>query len=202
MLQLANILLDLGGDSGNQVPKYGVTAAEIAVLNAVHGDGSVHDITPTGEMHRSHRDERARLLSIYGRVQDGRDTSPVSLLFPGAAARVFERLDELDLPEEMFKAKTRVSANEQPAAAKAEENAARLTSAQRRAALAVAKQAAKDAAVSAAQLVATEAAAKATEAAAAAQAAETAAEQPVEEEPEAEEHDGIGDMADQPDAFK
>jgi hypothetical protein len=110
-MQIANVVVAIGGDAGNQVPKFNVTAAEIAVLNAIHGDGAVTDILPTGKITRSHRDERARLMAIYGRMQDGKDISPVSQLFPGAAARVFEDLHELDLPEEMFKAKERVTSD-------------------------------------------------------------------------------------------
>lgn len=113
-MQTAHILLSLAGDSANQVPKYNVTAAEIAVLNAIHGDGSVIDIEPAGNVNRTHREERARLLSIYAKMQDGKDVSPVSTLFPGAAARVFETLAELDLPPEMYKAKERVTAADAP----------------------------------------------------------------------------------------
>lgn len=137
-MQTANILLCLAGDTGNQVPKRGVTAAEIAVLNAIHGDGACVDIEPAGDVQRSHREERARLLHIYGKIQDGKDVSPVGVLFPGAAARVFETLAELDLPPEQFKAKTRVTADDAPVAqtpsAASVEPDKPLTAAQKRAA--------------------------------------------------------------------
>lgn len=147
-MQTANILLSLAGDSGNQVQKFGVTAAEIAVLNAIHGDGSVTDIEPAGDIKRSHREERARLLATYGKMQDGRDMSPVSTLFPGAAARVFETLAELDLPEEHFKATARMSATAPESEVDEPELplAAPMTPAQKRAAKAAAKRAAKAAA--------------------------------------------------------
>ncbi len=109
-MQIANILLALGGDSGNQVPKYDVTASEIAVLRAIHGDESVTDVFPTGEIDRTHRAERERLTHIYRRPDsNGNDQGPVAVLFPGAAARLYDTLDELELPEEFFKALTRVS---------------------------------------------------------------------------------------------
>lgn len=128
-METANILLALSGDTGNTVPKHGVTAAEVAVLRVIHGEDSVSDIEIIGTAEddgkaRTHRAERARLSERYGRQNEGRWSSPaVEMLFPGAAARVFETFDELDLPEELFKAErptraTRVSrAAEEPAPA-------------------------------------------------------------------------------------
>lgn len=111
-MQTASILLALGGDAGNQVPKYGVTAAEIAVLRAIHGDEAVTDILPLDlDANRTNRAELARLRGIYGSAQDGEGNKVLDMLYPGAAARVFESLDELELPRELFATKERVSAN-------------------------------------------------------------------------------------------
>ncbi|SEG64946.1 hypothetical protein [Bosea lathyri] len=111
-MQTANIMLALGGDVGNTIPKYGVTAAEVALLRAVHGDEAVFDVEPTGEIERSNRAELGRLnLEYAGSRLVGTDTRAVSALFPGAAARVYESFDELELDESFFKAKTRVTAN-------------------------------------------------------------------------------------------
>jgi len=110
-MQTANILLALGGDSGNQVPKYGVTAAEIAVLRAIHGEDAVTNVLPLDTVdNRSNRTELARLRARYGAAQDGEGNKVVDTLFPGAAARVFETIEELELPRELFAAKERVSA--------------------------------------------------------------------------------------------
>lgn len=103
-MQTAHVLLSLGGDAGNQVMKYGVTAAEIAVLRGIHGDEAVTEVEPHVEIKRSHREERMRLLSIYGGARGGENKPVVEGLFPGAAARVFENLHELDIPESFFKA--------------------------------------------------------------------------------------------------
>lgn len=109
-MQTANILLALGGDSGNVVPKYGVTPAEVAVLRQIHGDESVTDIEPGEDIDRSNRAERARLAEAYGRRVDGRFVAPaVDALFPGVASRVYEDFEELDLPELFFKAERRVT---------------------------------------------------------------------------------------------
>lgn len=116
-MQTANIMLDLGGDAGNQIPKLGVTAAEIAVLIAIHGESAVHDIEPVGDVPEhegnrwTNRYELDRLRRIYGRAKNSEDTSHVEVLFPGVAARVFEVLDELNLPDEFYKPTARAKAH-------------------------------------------------------------------------------------------
>lgn len=112
-MQTANLLLALGGDTGNTIQKYGVTPAETAVLRVIHGDDAVFDIEPTGTVDRTHRAELERLRFEYGiRQPDGSRRAPaVDQLFPGAAARVFEKFNELELPEEQFKPTRRTKAD-------------------------------------------------------------------------------------------
>ena len=122
-MEKGNALVALGGDSGNTVPKYDVTPAEIAVLRVIHGDDAVFDIEKTGEIDRTNRQELARLTEVYGQRQpNGNSAAPaVSALFPGAAARVFESFDELELDESLFKpvrrdtAKAEAKATQDPA---------------------------------------------------------------------------------------
>lgn len=114
-MQTATILLALGGNQGNTVPKYDVTPSEVAVLQGIHGAEAVTDIHPNAdEIDISDRAERSRLLERYGKFQnvDGtmKDTSPVSVLFPGVASRMFQSFDELDIDESYYKAETRVKA--------------------------------------------------------------------------------------------
>lgn len=108
-MQTANILLAIGNDQGNTVPKYGVTASEIAVLCAIHGDGAVTDIEPVGDVERSAKAELARIKSLYGGAKDAENQSIVEMLFPGAAAPVFDKIKDLDLPKELFKPSGRVT---------------------------------------------------------------------------------------------
>ena len=115
-MQTANIMLALGGNQGMTVQKYGVTAAEIAVLREIHGEASVFDVEPLDDVDRSMRDERQRLLEIYGKPPGSREMSAVEVLFPGAAARVFENLDELELDPSFFKATQRAKAKPKKAA--------------------------------------------------------------------------------------
>jgi hypothetical protein len=109
-MQIANVLLSLGGDHGNQIMKHAVTAAEIAVLRAIHGDDAVQEVEPTGDVTRTHRAERERLLNIYGQAKTDDQKPIVESMFPGIAARVFEKLHELDLPDSFFKATGRLKA--------------------------------------------------------------------------------------------
>jgi hypothetical protein len=113
-MQTAQVMVNIGGDSGNQVPKT-VTAAEIAVLIAIHGDDAVSNIEPLGDEDRTNRDELNRLRGIYGHATDGENNRIIERLYPGAGARVFETLAELGLPEVLYKPTARASAA--PAAA-------------------------------------------------------------------------------------
>ena len=133
-MQTANCFVYLGGDKGNSVPVSGATASEIAVLRVIHGDDAVHDIEPAGEVKISHRAERSRLLEKYGARRPDRPngepfSEAVELLFPGAAARLFDTLEDLDLPEHLFKpieretAKPRRGRPSKAAQAEAEEDA-------------------------------------------------------------------------------
>jgi hypothetical protein len=122
-MQTANIMLSL--NAGNDVPKRGVSAAEIAVLIAIHGDDAVSDVEPTGSSDTididgnvvkwTNRVELDRLRRKYGRAKDGEDKAIVENLFPGAAARVFETLDELNLPDTFYKATSRHKPEAAPA---------------------------------------------------------------------------------------
>lgn len=105
-MQTANCMVHIGGDSGTMVPKYGITASEIAVLRAIHGPDSITEVEPAEDVDRSDRAEIGRLHELYSRpdVKDG----PVHTLFPGVGARAFQSLDELDIPADFYKAESRV----------------------------------------------------------------------------------------------
>lgn len=105
-MQTANCMVHIGGDSGTTVPKYRVTASEIAVLRAIHGPSSITDVEPTEDVQRGDRAEIARLHEIYTRP-DSKD-GPVHTLFPGVAARAYQTLDELEIPADFYKAESRV----------------------------------------------------------------------------------------------
>lgn len=111
-MQTANIMLALGGDMGTTVPKYGVTASEIAVLMAIHGNSAVHEIEPAADIERSDRDEIRRLREIYGRARiqtEEGDIAAVNSLFPGAAAHAYQKLDELEIAPDFYKATSRAT---------------------------------------------------------------------------------------------
>lgn len=114
-MQTANCWVALGGDTGNTVPKFEVTPAELAVLQLIHGSDAVFDIVPGADVNRSNRDERSRLLATYGKPEGSREPSAVNVLFPGIAARLPEAFDELDIDESFFKATGRASTKPAPA---------------------------------------------------------------------------------------
>ncbi|HKJ73523.1 MAG TPA: hypothetical protein VKA19_05350 [Alphaproteobacteria bacterium] len=64
--QLYKGKIRLAGNIVNEVPKTGMSAAEIIVLRREHGDDAVVDITPTEKVSRSNEAERERLDRIYG----------------------------------------------------------------------------------------------------------------------------------------
>jgi hypothetical protein len=109
-MQLANALLALGGDRGNSVPKYRVTAPEIAVMMAIHGVDAVYDITPLDEeVTREPRAEKARLFERYpARDDDGKPY--VEVVYPGGDPAMHQDIVDLGLPEELFAVTARVTA--------------------------------------------------------------------------------------------
>lgn len=107
-MQIADIMLALGGNLGHTVQKFGVTPAEVAVLREIHGEAAVFDIQPLDdEVERSSKEERSRLLMIYGKPPGSQEISAVDFLFPGAAARLFEDFAELELDDSFYKATDR-----------------------------------------------------------------------------------------------
>lgn len=106
-MEIANCTVAVGGHNTNTVQKFGVTAAEVSVLELIHGSGSVTGIEITGRISRSDREERGRLQAIYGKPEGSREQSAVDALFPGAAARVFHDFDELEMPDGAYSVETR-----------------------------------------------------------------------------------------------
>jgi len=106
-MELANVMVALGNDRGNTVPKYDVTPAEIAVLCTIHGADAVFDIEPTGEtVERGHKEERDRLLGVYLAADGGRPR--VLDVYPGQMPVLHTQIADLGLPETAFKATARV----------------------------------------------------------------------------------------------
>lgn len=113
-MQLANCHVALGGSRENTVPKYGVTPAEIILLDAIHGSGSVHDIEPAGEIDRPNGEERDRLRAIYGKAMDDDNKPIIEGVFPGAGARLPTTIRELGLARTSFKATGHMTADDEP----------------------------------------------------------------------------------------
>lgn len=104
IFETANCFVNLGGDTLNSVPKYDMTAGEIAILQMIHGKDAITEIEPTGVVKRANRAEKARLTATYSKAHDGNGNSLLEKLYPGAASRIFQRIDELELASVQFKA--------------------------------------------------------------------------------------------------
>lgn len=108
-MQTASILLAIGGDNTMQVPKFGVTPAEVLLLRLIHGEDAVTDIDINGEEDRSNRDEQDRLFQAYSKSNpDGTVRSPeLAALFPGVGAKLPKTFAEIDLDDAFYKAQDR-----------------------------------------------------------------------------------------------
>lgn len=81
--------VNIAGDRNSVVRKTNLTAAEVMVLQAIHGAGEVHDIKKQpaqGRDNTPHAEVRDYLMKRYGRVRVGpsSDRRPVLVsVFPG-----------------------------------------------------------------------------------------------------------------------
>lgn len=67
-MHLYNCKVRLAGSLYNEVPKTGITAAEIIVLRTIHGDDAVADIVPAGEEKKTSVQLRGELSLMYGKA--------------------------------------------------------------------------------------------------------------------------------------
>lgn len=65
-MRLYNCTVRLGGSLYNEVPKTGVTAAEILLLRILHGNDGVAGIEEAGKNAVGQAQERDRLVETYG----------------------------------------------------------------------------------------------------------------------------------------
>lgn len=65
-MQLYNCHVRLGNTITSEVPKYEVTAAEILIFRAIHGNDAVVRVQPIRQDRRAHAAERDRLEHEYG----------------------------------------------------------------------------------------------------------------------------------------
>jgi len=89
----------LSGSNDNEVPKIGLTAAEIIILRRLHGgDDAVIRVVETSKDQRSHAAERERLKRLYGDEIVGKifpgDYSDLPTELPKSAPVVEQALDE------------------------------------------------------------------------------------------------------------
>jgi hypothetical protein len=102
-MELANVMVALGGDRDNTVPKYRVTPPEIAVLCAIHGFDAVFDIEPLDdEIEVNPRELIVDLLQRYPALDDSRNPI-VRNVYPGVSPVLHQSLADLGLAAELYK---------------------------------------------------------------------------------------------------
>jgi hypothetical protein len=112
-MDIANCLVALGGNRGNCVPKM-VTAPEIPVLRAIHGEDAVFDIAPLGTINVSAAAEIRRLRENYQATNEDR-VSIITTVYAGSNPTLPMTLAELELPDEFFAVERRVARAPAPA---------------------------------------------------------------------------------------
>lgn len=68
-MRVYDCVVRLAGELNNEVPKVGVTAAEVYILRSIHGSDAVVRIEPRGMDRRDHKTERDRLAQRYGEAR-------------------------------------------------------------------------------------------------------------------------------------
>lgn len=114
-MQTYDCKVRLGDSVSNEVRKTDVTAAEVMVLRAIHGEGAVSDIVKKKMDKRSHAEERKRLYAIYANPEDNNAETVAKKV---AMIRNLFGHDALDLPvklpEEPEVKRTVVKSDEKP----------------------------------------------------------------------------------------
>lgn len=97
-MKLYDCKVRLAGSLYNEVPKAGVTAAEIYLFRHIHGSDAVVEIYEAGKNSATQSTERERLIEVYGeglRGQQTHKTSPSQALSEifGIAGRLPETIE-------------------------------------------------------------------------------------------------------------
>lgn len=98
-MRVYSCVVNCGGNVLNQVRKPEVTAAEIILLQSIHGEDAVTDIMPIRMDKRSHAAERDRLGGIYGDDKVGRTFGPSFNPLPVKLADDNARVRKIMTPE-------------------------------------------------------------------------------------------------------
>lgn len=93
-MKLFNCKVRVAGSMLNEVRKEQVTASEIVLLRALHGDDAVIDVVHTANVNRSARKERERLARMYSK------NDPHQRLTGADLVRKFLGIESQELPDD------------------------------------------------------------------------------------------------------
>lgn len=100
-MQIANCFVSLN-NLGSNVPKVGVTPAEIVVLRTLHqhavGRDPITDISDVKEVNRTSKEELERLRLTYGGTVLNGKTPVLTHLYPGDSPTLPQKFSEVNIP--------------------------------------------------------------------------------------------------------
>jgi hypothetical protein len=101
-MEFCNVTLALAGNKDHTVTKYRISAPEIKILLAIHGDSAVSDIEIVEESSVNLKQEKQRLFEKYAQALN-EDGEPIIAKLYAGRSEIEEAVAELELPEEFFK---------------------------------------------------------------------------------------------------
>ncbi len=103
-MQHADILVRINGDARHTSPRYNVSAAEINLLMAIHGDDAIVEVNQIpGSVEVDPRELLERMATFYT-AKDADDRPILASVYPGARPQLVQTIKALGLPAVAFKA--------------------------------------------------------------------------------------------------
>ncbi len=103
-MQHADILVRINGDARHTSPRYNVSAAEINLLMAIHGDDAIVEVNQIpGSVDIDPRDLLERMATFYT-AKDADDRPILASVYPGNRPQLVQTIKALNLPAVAFKA--------------------------------------------------------------------------------------------------
>jgi len=119
-METANAYIRLAGDLGQTIPKLNVPAAELRLLERLHGDGSVIQVELAGEIEVDPRDFKTYLTERYAKDGESEQSKLLEKLFPGETPNFPGTLKEVGFEVEATAPKKRGPKKKKVTPAKAE----------------------------------------------------------------------------------
>lgn len=100
-MQICNCTVAIGGEAGMTVIKERVSVPELLVLRELHGDDAVRNITVIGESDADSNEERARLRTLYPKLDSDGKTLVIEAVL-GKHGPLPKTLGDTDIHEDQI----------------------------------------------------------------------------------------------------